>query len=135
MTIAADDDRQERADLLTSELPAFAEAILAVLPSVEQRFGIRKVYISALWSAVEAAGHRITLNVFKRRLLAARAAGQLELARADLVAAMDPALVLASETHELGAEYHFVIDRTALEPWQVEESAVADRIPVLGATS
>jgi hypothetical protein len=34
---------------------------------------------------------------------------ELELARADLVAAMDPTLVAASETRTDGATFHFIV--------------------------
>jgi hypothetical protein len=127
--------RPELPDLLTCELPAFCAAVLAALPAVEDRFGTRKVYISALWSALDTAGYRITLAMFQRRLIAARAAGLLELARADLVAAMPADLVAASTTYDLGAEYHFVVDRSARDPWAVDASPVVDRIPVIGGAS
>lgn len=118
-------------NLLTCDLPAFAAVVAEVLPAVIERFGPRKVYISALWSAVDASGYLITLALFKRRLCLARAAGLLELARADLVAAMPAELVRDSATHDLGAEYHFVVDRTAHEVWAVDASPVVDRIPVV----
>lgn len=129
MTIATDPR-----PVLTCELLAFAAVVAEVLPTVVLRFGVRKVYISALWPAVDPNGS-ITLNVFKRRLLSARAAGLLELARADLVAAMDPALVADSATRDLGAEYHFVVDRSASDPWVTDAAPTAHRIPVIGAAS
>jgi hypothetical protein len=59
----------------------------------------------------------VSLAVFKSRLLDARRVRLLALARADLVAAMSPALVTASEIEVAGATYHFVIDTTASDPW------------------
>ena len=48
------------------------------------------------------------LGDFKQRLLRANQAGLLSLSRADLVEAMDPADVRASEISSLGATFHFV---------------------------
>lgn len=48
------------------------------------------------------------LDAFKRQLLSAHKAGLLVLARADLVAAMNPRDVAESETAHLEARYHFV---------------------------
>jgi hypothetical protein len=58
------------------------------------------------WSA-------ITLDELKARLVAAHRAGELVLARADLVAAMDPALVAASEITTDGASFHFIVKEPA----------------------
>jgi len=117
-------------DVLGCDLPAFVGVVKAVLPRVEQRFGPRKVFISALWSALDTAGYRIARDMFKRRLVAARAAGLLQLARADLVAAMPAELVRDSQTIDLGAEYHFVIDVSARDwDWAVDAAPVVDRIP------
>ena len=74
-------------------------------------FGDRKVFIAAAFTAlhVQPAWRDLTLAEFKQRLLAAHRAGALVLARADLVAAMDPALVGASETNVDGATFHFIV--------------------------
>lgn len=69
-------------------------------------FGDRKVFIASLWRDSAFVG--IPLDQFKARLLAAHQAGAIRLARADLVAAMDPALVRESELPHLEATYHFV---------------------------
>lgn len=91
------------------------------------RFGDRKVFIASLWIVMlcieaEAEGtltEGATLQHFKAWLLRSRLLtrdGTMEgerlvvLCRADLVAAMDPALVAASETLTDGATFHFVID-------------------------
>ncbi len=80
------------------------------LPGVrgEGRFGDRKVFVSSLYDAV---GPEMTLDAFKRWLVQRHKARDLTLARADLVAAMDPDLVARSEiSHTPPATYHFVVD-------------------------
>lgn len=74
-------------------------------------FGRRKVFISAIWETLRAtpAWASLELDDFKARLVAAHRRGELVLARADLVAAMDQALVDASETQTDGATFHFVV--------------------------
>jgi hypothetical protein len=74
-------------------------------------FGDRKVFISSVWHALRATPpwSRLELDDFKTRLLSAHRKRELELARADLVAAMDPALVAASETRTDGATFHFIV--------------------------
>ncbi len=54
---------------------------------------------------------------FKRRMVTAHRAGLLVLARADLVAAMPRAAVAASEVCDGYAEFHFVLDDAARDPW------------------
>lgn len=78
-------------------------------------FGGRKVFISAVWDELRRNGRWSTLTIpeFKRRLLDAQRAGSLELARADLVAAMDPRLVADSETLADGASFHFIVREDA----------------------
>jgi hypothetical protein len=74
-------------------------------------FGDRKVFISAVWDALRAmpAWASLELDELKGRLLAAHRSRELVLARADLVAAMDPARVATSETRTDGATFHFVV--------------------------
>jgi hypothetical protein len=81
------------------------------------RFGDRKVFVSALWQRV---GRKLgmSLDEFKQWLAAQQRTGTLQLARADLVAAMDPNLVALSEIRDRGAEFHFVVDPGAREPWR-----------------
>src|SRR5882672_946552 len=91
------------------------------------RFGDRKVFIASLWTrmvAIEAqTGGTLTegatIEHFKAWLLRSRlltrdgteyGARLIVLCRADLVAAMDPALVAASETTTDGAVFHFALD-------------------------
>ncbi len=77
-------------------------------------FGDRKVFISSLWDELRRDRHWASLSLvdFKTRLVAAQRAGALELARADLVAAMDPELVAASEIRDGGASFHFMLRAT-----------------------
>lgn len=76
------------------------------------RFGRDRVFVSAIWRQLDA-GKRfpgLTLDDLKRRLVAANRRDQLTLARADLVGAMDPREVAASEIRYLNATFHFVVD-------------------------
>jgi len=74
-------------------------------------FGDRKVFVASLWDRLieQPAWASLSLDQLKSRLVAAHRAGRLVLARADLVAAMDPALVEASQIIADGASFHFVI--------------------------
>jgi hypothetical protein len=74
-------------------------------------FGDRKVFISAVWDELRRrpAWSALTLDDFKARLLGAHRTGDLVLARADLVGALDPGLVAASETSTDGASFHFIV--------------------------
>jgi len=91
------------------------------------RFGDRKVFVSAVWTTMcrlDTAGggtltEGCTIDHFKGWLFRSRilttdgsdnGAPLVVLARADLVAAMDPALVATSEVLADGATYHFVLD-------------------------
>jgi hypothetical protein len=96
----------------------FSAAVVAAVPRVGPtgRYGPEKVFISALWRALpdSAKSGGMTLEVFKRWLLDANAAGSVVLARADLVGAMDPTLVSESEVADRGATFHFVLDGHAV---------------------
>jgi len=77
------------------------------------RYGKENVFVSALWQQL-ARDQRLTdlsLDDFKRWLIDANREQQLALARADLVDDMDPRLVEDSEIEDLGARFHFVVDR------------------------
>lgn len=92
--------------------PRFAADVQAVARAVRDGvFGDRKVYISSVWDQLrrEPAWSEISLHDFKLRLLSAHRAGDLVLARADLVAAMNPTLLAASETVVDGATFHFIV--------------------------
>jgi hypothetical protein len=74
-------------------------------------FGDRKVFISSVWNALRAVPPwtALALDDFKAELIAAHRRQELVLARADLVAAMDPTLVASSETRTDGATFHFIV--------------------------
>ncbi len=55
----------------------------------------------------------MSLDGFKRWLVSANSERQLDLARADLVGAMDRRLVAESEIEDLGSTFHFVLDPNA----------------------
>ena len=96
----------------TSERSSFAQDVRGVAGNAREGvFGDRKVFISAVWDTFRRhpAWSSVTLGEFKTRLVSAHRAGELSLARADLVAAMDPALVAASETTTDGASFHFIV--------------------------
>ena len=96
--------------------PGFAADVLGAAQRVAVgRFGDRKVFVAAVWDELRRdprwAG--LALAGFKGRLLDAYRARELVLARADLVAAMDPALVAASEIAADGASFHFIVKEPA----------------------
>ena len=94
------------------DLHAFAAAVTrAARGSLTGRFGDNKVFINHVWRAYRDGGggaDALDLATFKSRLVEANREGLLELSRADLVAAMDPADVRESQTRHLNAEFHFV---------------------------
>ena len=96
--------------------PSFPDDVRHAARSARDgEFGERKVFISAVWDELRRAGRWSTLSLadFKRRILEAQRAGRLELARADLVAAMDPRRVADSETLADGASFHFIVREEA----------------------
>lgn len=103
-----------------------------VLPKVQgegMRFGPQKVFVSALWEQIETE-HGVDdgappLRDFKTWLLKANREGWYILARADLVAAMDPDVVRRSTIEDQGASFHFVLDPSAKEPWEREDARPA----------
>lgn len=82
----------------------------AARASTSGRFGGAKVFISHVWRALhdDPAFRGMEADEFKDRLVEAHRARLLELGRADLVEAMDPADVRESATPYLNAVYHFV---------------------------
>jgi hypothetical protein len=73
-------------------------------------FGENKVFIAHVWRRLreDPAFREMDLATFKQRLTEANHARRLDLSRADLVEAMDPEDVRASEAHCLGATFHFI---------------------------
>jgi hypothetical protein len=110
-------EAQAGSDRAPSAAPAaFAEAVLRAADAVvDGWFGDRKVFVSAVWDQLRRDPRWAGLGLagFKAELVAAHRAGELTLARADLVAAMDPALVAASEIAVDGASFHFVVKERA----------------------
>lgn len=100
-----------------AELAAAARrAVVAIGHDANQRYGLRKVFLAAVHAALGGEG-AIHLEAFKRRMVSAHRAGLLVLARADLVAAMPRAAVASSEVSDGGAEFHFLLDDAARDPW------------------
>lgn len=79
------------------------------------RFGAEKVFVSALWRDIarDRRAPDLSLDRFKQWLVSANRDQLLNLARADLVGAMDARLVAESEIEDLGATFHFVLDNQA----------------------
>jgi hypothetical protein len=106
--------------LTTCSLAEFAaaarRAVAAIGHDANERYGRRKVFLAAVHAALGGEG-AIQIEAFKRRMVSAHRAGLLVLARADLVAAMPQAAVAGSEVREDGAEFHFVLDDAARDPW------------------
>jgi hypothetical protein len=110
--------------------PAPKDLLDAVLYAIgrigaEGRFG-EKVYVSAIWRAIErermASG--LSLDHFKRWLVGANRDRLLVLARADLIGAMDAKQVSESEIKDRGATFHFVLDqRNGVSPLLRESHA------------
>lgn len=93
------------------DLTGFARRVAeAARGSRDGRFGDGKVFISHVWRVLrtDPAFRAIDAADFKARLVEAHRAGLLDLGRADLVDAMDPADVRESATPYLNAVYHFV---------------------------
>src|SRR5262249_35788974 len=108
------------------DLSVFAERVLgAARASSTGRFG-GKVFISHVWRRVAPPGAdgSVPAQEFKDRLLDAHRAGLLDLSRADLVEAMDPADVRASEVRYFGATFHFVRLQAAQVPkWPTDSGS------------
>jgi hypothetical protein len=111
-----------RADLTTCSVATFAATVRAATAQLgaHGRFGARKVFIWAVYAALLNGGHAIPLAAFKARLVLAARGGHLELARADLVAAMPRLMVEQSQIDDGGQQVHFVVDAAAAEPWAAE---------------
>ncbi|RYZ09238.1 MAG: hypothetical protein EOO73_05615 [Myxococcales bacterium] len=91
------------------DLKEFARQVTEATRSSTTKRWHGAVFISHVWDALLAQGDvGITFEKFKRRLVDAHQKDLLELSRADLVDAMSPADVSASETVHSGARFHFV---------------------------
>ncbi|MEM1416312.1 MAG: hypothetical protein AAGH15_15495 [Myxococcota bacterium] len=87
-----------------ADLPAFAARALtaAALPTTH-RYGPELAFLSSVRQAMGEPR-----PTFEQRMASAHRAGLLTMARADLVADMDPELVRASELRMGAAEFHFL---------------------------
>jgi hypothetical protein len=93
------------------DLASFAACVLAAARACGSgRFGDNKVFIAHVWRALQNDPDfpAIDLASFKSRLAEANHSRFLDLSRADLVQAMNPADVEQSELHYLNATFHFV---------------------------
>ncbi len=72
------------------------------------RYGDEKVFIAAIYDWISSRTD-MSMADFKRWLIDQNRQGNLFLARADLVGAMDPDMVRRSEIESLGATFHFVL--------------------------
>jgi hypothetical protein len=119
----ASDDAQRPSTLRASPVrpppdPDGAEPLLiavrAAIPLVgaDGRYGRDNVFVWALWQRVrDGRQSELSLDSFKRWLVTANRNQQLALARADMIDDMDADLVESSEIEDLGATFHFVLDR------------------------
>jgi hypothetical protein len=75
-----------------------------------KHFSANKVFIGSVWQNLRSDPDLQPLGEagFKQLLVEAHQRGDLTLSRADLVQAMDPGDVAASETQHLNATYHFI---------------------------
>lgn len=94
---------------------SIADLVLRTIPHVgpEGRFGANKIFISELFDKLKEEWHLpdFTLSQFKKWLVEANRDQIIDLARADIVGAMDPRKVKESAIESYGAIFNFVIDR------------------------
>jgi len=114
------------AAILTGDDAALARMVNDAAHRVgpDGRYGARNVFIAALWEDLEPQ-LGATLEQFKRRLVALNRQLLITMARADMVDAMDPDLVARSEIESMGSHFHFVVDRTARDPWEQNPAPAA----------
>ncbi len=100
--------------------PSDAEVARVVHDAIREigtpgRYGTNKVFVSEIWAVAsrDPRFRKMTAAEFKRALVRANRLRLIDLARADLVGAMNPEQVRASEIVDLGSSFHFVLDPTA----------------------
>jgi hypothetical protein len=106
------DEAPPAAEKLAAPVERIAAKVLRAADGPDARqFGPNKVFIGSVWRALaddpEIAG--LGEATFKNQLAEAHRRGLLKLGRADLVAAMDPREVSASEIVHQNATYHFIL--------------------------
>ncbi len=90
-------------------LPDFAREVVRLAEAApDERFGPDCVYVAHVLDAYRRAHPTASAEGFKQRLAEANRRGLLRLQRADLVEALDAALVERSELEVLGTRFHFV---------------------------
>jgi hypothetical protein len=110
---------KREADNAIINLRHFADTVREVAQAVDEnptadgrargRFG-RKVFIAAIRRALKQTPYwRMSPGRIDELLIDANRDGLLQLTRADLVGAMDPAEVRTSEIESLGSTFHFVV--------------------------
>lgn len=107
-----DEARTSPEQVLGAQAPSLIDAVRSAARDARDGvFGDRKVFISSVWDALRVMPpwSQLALDEFKARLVSAHRQRELELARADFVGAMDPALVAASETATDGTTFHFIV--------------------------
>jgi hypothetical protein len=103
-------DLSEAQTVAVREQTLLKKIRLAAVGSGARRFGPDKVFIASVWETLKNDPDVSPLGEqgFKHALVEAHRTGALVLSRADLIAAMDPRDVAASETQHLNATYHFI---------------------------
>jgi len=110
----AQDARSASGALEHDSLATFAKRVQDTADAlVDGRYDEQRVFISAVWDRLrdDPIVADMTLATFKTYLTVANREGLLNLNRADLVGAMDPQRVAASETLYLNATFHFVVTK------------------------
>lgn len=97
-----------RAYLAALDLEQFARVVKLNLDDAKKFHGDR-AFISSVYDEARSNGLRMSLDEFKKNLVAAHRKGFLRITRADLVGAMPADLVARSETEYMGATFHFVV--------------------------
>ncbi|MGC8642529.1 MAG: hypothetical protein ACP5XB_21955, partial [Isosphaeraceae bacterium] len=93
------------------DLPNFARRVMeAARATTTGRYGDNKVFISHVWRTLQDHPdfRGMDQSAFKQHLAEANNARLLDLARADLVQAMNPEDVRLSEVSYLNATFHFI---------------------------
>jgi len=89
------------------DFPGFIRDIQSIADGLDRGWGPNKVYISDVYNALKEANPGLTPEYFKWALKVANQRGLLSLSRADLVQAMNPETVKASEINmSPGASAH-----------------------------
>jgi hypothetical protein len=112
-----DEDENEEDKCEASAIPPTLRSTMGIVREAvrtlpkSSRFGPDKVFISDLWEATRDETGMDLIGFKKWLIQQNRQVDHLDLARADLVGAMDPKQVRESEINDLGSSFHFVVDR------------------------